>query len=201
MTWQTEDQFSLFDQDSWSGKMSPEHSVPTEEKTSKPSSKKSAASSAKKLPLFLFLKTDGRKADASAEWVTPAAPFPSLGDYTMHSFGESPNEENASRLSQILEDSPHPKYCLSARACEGILNRERAGRPGGAKESSCNMNTQEPCPLTKTKAFGISAYESNAMKSPNPLSGVYEAETSRTLDLNGGSPACNQGGGGNRDSG
>ena len=123
MTWQTEDQFSLFDQDSWSGKMSPEHSVPTEEKTSKPSSKKSAASSAKKLPLFLFLKTDGRKADASAEWVTPAAPFPSLGDYTMHSFGECPNEENASRLSQILEDSPHPKYCLSARACEGILNR------------------------------------------------------------------------------
>jgi DNA (cytosine-5)-methyltransferase 1 len=32
------------------------------------------------------------------------------------------------------------------------------------------------------------------MKSANPHSGVYEAETSRTLDLNGGNPACNQGG-------
>jgi len=42
--------------------------------------------------------------------------------------------------------------------------------------------------------FGISAYESNAMKSGNPHSGVYVAETARTLDLNGGSPACNQGG-------
>jgi len=42
--------------------------------------------------------------------------------------------------------------------------------------------------------YGISAYESNAMKSGNPNSGVYEAETARTLDLNGGSPACNQGG-------
>ena len=42
--------------------------------------------------------------------------------------------------------------------------------------------------------YGISAYESNAMKSGNPNSGIYEAETSRTLDLNGGSPACNQGG-------
>ena len=42
--------------------------------------------------------------------------------------------------------------------------------------------------------YGISAYDSNAMKSPNPHSGVYEADTSRTLDLNGGSPACNQGG-------
>lgn len=45
-----------------------------------------------------------------------------------------------------------------------------------------------------TVAYGISAYESNAMKSSNPHSGVYETETSRTLDLNGGSPACNQGG-------
>ena len=42
--------------------------------------------------------------------------------------------------------------------------------------------------------YGISAYDSNAMKSSNPNSGIYEAETARTLDLNGGSPACNQGG-------
>lgn len=42
--------------------------------------------------------------------------------------------------------------------------------------------------------YGISAYDSNAMKSPNPHSGIYEAETTRTLDLNGGNPACNQGG-------
>ena len=32
------------------------------------------------------------------------------------------------------------------------------------------------------------------MKSSNPHSGIYEADTSRTLDLNGGNPACNQGG-------
>jgi DNA (cytosine-5)-methyltransferase 1 len=42
--------------------------------------------------------------------------------------------------------------------------------------------------------FGISAFESNAMKSNNPHSGIYEARTSRTLDNNGGNPACNQGG-------
>ena len=44
------------------------------------------------------------------------------------------------------------------------------------------------------QAYGISGYASNAMKSPNPHSGIYKADTSRTLDLNGGSPACNQGG-------
>lgn len=41
----------------------------------------------------------------------------------MHSFREYPNEENASHLSQILEVTPHRKYSLSAKACEGILRR------------------------------------------------------------------------------
>ena len=42
--------------------------------------------------------------------------------------------------------------------------------------------------------YVMSSFDSNAMKSGNPHSGIYEAETSRTLDLNGGNPACNQGG-------
>lgn len=42
--------------------------------------------------------------------------------------------------------------------------------------------------------YGISGYTSNAMLSDNPRSGIYEATTSRTLDLNGGNPVCNQGG-------
>lgn len=48
--------------------------------------------------------------------------------------------------------------------------------------------------MRKPIAYGISAFDSNAMKSSNPHSGIYKADTSRTLDLNGGSPACNQGG-------
>ena len=42
--------------------------------------------------------------------------------------------------------------------------------------------------------FGICSKDSNSMKSDNPHSGIYEAETSRTLDANGGNPSCNQGG-------
>lgn len=45
-----------------------------------------------------------------------------------------------------------------------------------------------------TVCYGISSYDSNAMKSDNPNSGIYKADTARTLDLNGGNPACNQGG-------
>jgi len=44
------------------------------------------------------------------------------------------------------------------------------------------------------RAYGISAKESNAMKSDNPHSGIYVAKTSRTIDGNGGNPGCNQGG-------
>ena len=42
--------------------------------------------------------------------------------------------------------------------------------------------------------YGICSKDSNAMKSSNPHSGIYEADTSRTLDGNGGNPSCNQGG-------
>ena len=69
-------------------------------------------------PLFLYLKRDGPQAAAS--WVTDGA---LLGEYSMHSFGESPKDAVESRLSQILEDDPHPKYYLSAKACRGVLNR------------------------------------------------------------------------------
>lgn len=44
------------------------------------------------------------------------------------------------------------------------------------------------------KCYVISSFNSNAMKSDNSYSGIYETKTSRTLDLNGGNPACNQGG-------
>ena len=42
--------------------------------------------------------------------------------------------------------------------------------------------------------YGLCSYESNSMKSSNPYSGIYKADMARTLDINGGSPACNQGG-------
>jgi hypothetical protein len=116
-------QVSIFDQDIWSGKMSPEPSAPTKGKTSQPSSKKQSVSQSRKPPLFLCLKKDGQQQDAS--WESDGA---LLGEYSMHSFGEHPislyhNGVGESHLSQILEDSPHPKYSLSAKACQGILSR------------------------------------------------------------------------------
>ena len=61
-------------------------------------------------------------------------------------------------------------------------------------EKSGTLGSSNDQTIFQPKAYGISAFESNAMKSSNPHSGIYEAETARTLDLNGGNPACNQGG-------
>ena len=121
------EQISLFDQDSWFGKTYQEHSAATVEKTSKPSSRKSSGLSKQMLPMCLCLKTeDGLKPDASMmTWAVGRL----LGEYTMHSFGEYPNEERESHLSQILQDFAPPKYYLSEKACQGILNRaEKRGK-------------------------------------------------------------------------
>lgn len=193
----------------WSGKMSLEPSAATKEKTSDVSSKKRQKWS-KGMPAFLDLRAaNGHIPNAS--WEMGGA---LLGEYTMHSFGEYPSVEKESRLSQILEAKPHPKYCLSAKACQGIirraekrgkvlppmldqaLRRQAASRVGGHVYENDVAGTVRANAGDNQQAvvYGISAYESNAMKSGNPNSGIYEAETSRTLDLNGGSPACNQGG-------
>ena len=120
MTDFTEDQVTWSDLDLWSGRTSPEPSAPTEEKTLRQSSKKRSTSQTRKPPLFLCLRRDGQQAaympmsEADGVW---------LGAYSTHSFGESPSVAVESCLSQILEDSPHPRFSLSAKACQGILNR------------------------------------------------------------------------------
>ena len=126
---QLDGQVGWFAQDTWSGKTSPELSAAEiqKERTSQPSSKKSSKSQSRE-PLCLCVSrtADGQNPGAITLKMAPGA---LLGEYTMHSFGESPREENVSRLSQILEDCPHPKYSLSAKACQGILNRaERRGK-------------------------------------------------------------------------
>ena len=60
----------------------------------------------------------------------------------------------------------------------------------GVSRTLCSRMGGNNVPLV----FGMSADQSNAMLSDNPRSGIYEAQTSRTLDCNGGSPCCNQGG-------
>lgn len=59
---------------------------------------------------------------------------------------------------------------------------------------ACSCGNSKSGQCVNGVVYGIGGYNSKGMLSNNPNSGIYEAETARTLDLNGGSPACNQGG-------
>ena len=86
--------------------------------------------------------------------------------------------------------------------CAEEILFEREGLRGYFTESRTQRETVTPNAEGSVGAddregaicYGISSYDSNSMKSDNPHSGIYEAETSRTLDGNGGNPSCNQGG-------
>nr|DAQ10960.1 MAG TPA: Cytosine specific methyltransferase [Caudoviricetes sp.] len=81
-----------------------------------------------------------------------------------------------------------------------LVMKIRSGCEGGGKgpliqtDKSATLSCNNDQTLFEPKAYGICSKESNAMKSDNPHSGIYEAETSRTIDGNGGNPGCNQGG-------
>lgn len=111
---------------SWSGKTSHEPSQVTKAATSRQSSKKRSASSSRKPPVLMCLNADGRHGDSTATWEDDGV---WRGECLTRNTGESPSAVVASRLSQILEEAPQEKYFLTARACQGILNRaERRGK-------------------------------------------------------------------------
>ena len=76
----------------------------------------------------------------------------------------------------------------------------RSGCEGGGKgaliqeNKSATLACNNDQAVFVPKTYGICSFASNAMKSDNPHSGFYEADTARTLDCNGGNPGCNQGG-------
>lgn len=78
-------------------------------------------------PILKCLKKVGTPGgDTTMKWEDDGA---LRGECSMRNTGESPNVAVESRLSQILEATPHGKYCLSAKACQGILRRaERRGK-------------------------------------------------------------------------
>ena len=101
------------------GKTSPERSLPTKEMISGEFSKRSQKAKFQCLNLG-----DGQRAD----WCDYAT-VKSLGELSTPNIGESPNVENVSILSSVLEAEVPEKYYLSPKACSGILRRaEKRGK-------------------------------------------------------------------------
>ena len=110
--------------DSLSGKTSQELSVPTGEKTSLPSSRRSAPSAT--IPIQYLDLRMGYGNLLGAYWETTTA---LLGRSTMPSSGACPSAVRESTLSQILQLDAPEKYSLSPTACAGIIRRaEKRGK-------------------------------------------------------------------------
>lgn len=134
-----------------SGKTYPDacHRESRRGQTSRPSSRNLSASQSRMLPMFLFLKRDGQSQESSWEnigpWLTKSmmpngggsrsaengcASLLTTTDIPLPGFslelniGEMPKVPNPTKLSDVLEDrAVDSRYYLSARACQGILNR------------------------------------------------------------------------------
>ena len=105
-------------QDSLFGRMSPEHSAVTEEKTSPPFSRN-----------WLAARLVSPEVVGQTPVLLLGQQHRSLGDYLTANTLAFPNDGAESSLSQILEANVPEKYFLSPRACQGILNRaERRGK-------------------------------------------------------------------------
>lgn len=159
MTVTADGQVSLFDLDTWSGKTYPEHSAPAtrKERTSQPSSKRSSKSANRKPVCLCVYRTEDGQNPGAITLKTEPGVWP--GGSTMHSttvyhsgekeyaywltsadyqprgycltlnLSERPRVENPSRLSEVLEQDADERFWLSAKACQGILNRaERRGK-------------------------------------------------------------------------
>lgn len=214
------------------GRTLSEHSAATEEKTSQPCWKKLRVSQNQD---FLYLDCRTSKNGQKQEPLTVMGGL-SLGELTTLKTGEKPSETavqemlsvwgphsvaEESRLSQILEVNPLPKYNLTAKACLGILRRaERRGKDlperlkavllmqsasgggcdGGGKgalvqtEKSGTLGTSNDQTIFAPTAYSFDSLASNSMKSKNPNSGCRETEIAKTLDTTNPDPSKNQGG-------
>ena len=103
-------QLSLF------GKTYTAPSLRIEERTFDVSSKKSQKSNTQTLQ-FLDLRNGNARVSLWQQITV------SRGEDLTRNIGESPREENASFLSQILQRIVPEKYYLTAKACLGILRR------------------------------------------------------------------------------
>ena len=122
MAQEQNEQLTLFDLDPdiWSGRTYPELSLPQTERTSARCWRKSV-----ELLTATYLYLDLREGYGSLLGPYWEINSHLLGGYMTLNTGPSHKGAKESILSQILEDTPHPKYYLSKTACLGILRRAK----------------------------------------------------------------------------
>lgn len=97
----------------------------------------------------------------------------------------------------VVGEAPTPKTLKIRSGCEGggkgaLIQEDKSATLSCNNDQTVFVPCQDADAAVRT--FSIGAAFSAGMLSENPRAGIYEADTSRTLDQGGGNPACNQGG-------
>lgn len=127
--------------------------------------------------------------------------LPMVGRYDKSAGFCDGNSADARSIGFEEERSPTLRGEVIPAVCavdnHGADSRVELSKDGNVQTLNARMGTggnNTPYIMRQTKAYGICSQNSNSMLSDNPDSGIYEAETSRTLDTSGGNPSSNQGG-------
>ena len=168
-----DDQACLFDPESYAGRTCLEPS-PQVSRTARTS-----GSSLRRLlkyvyPTYMFLDlTPGNfNLLGGYEWEILS---PWAGAFSMLNTGVSRNAEPESSLSQILEDSPHPRYYLSPKACLGILRRAKVRGKLLPKRLEAALLAQAGLSDGEDIDTGVCAYHINQRNEGIDLHGVAGA--------------------------
>ncbi len=122
--------------------------------------------------MFLDLTPGNSNLLGGYEWEIRS---PWAGASSMHNTGVSRNAEPESSLSQILEDSPHPRYYLSPKACLGILRRSKVRGKPLPKRLEAALLAQAGLSDSRDIDTGIHAYHINQRNEGIDLHGVVGA--------------------------
>jgi len=99
---------------------------------------------------------------------------------------------------ECLSSETEPEHCQPCKISSYCIVGGQVNDAVGMEEEICKtLNCMlDPMKVLAPKGvvYGISSQNSNAMKSSNPNSGIYKADTSKTIDVSGVNPSCNQGG-------
>lgn len=168
-----DDQACLFDPESYAGRTCLEPS-PQVSRTARTS-----GSSLRRLlkyvyPTYMFLDlTPGNfNLLGGYEWEIRS---PWAGELPLLNTGVSPKEEHESSLPQILEDSPHPRYYLSPKACLGILRRAKVRGKLLPKRLEAALLAQAGLSDGEDIDTGVCAYHINQRNEGIDLHGVAGA--------------------------
>ena len=167
------EQISMYDLDTYCGKMSPEPS-PAEHpraKISGSSSKRSSELSA--IPFMSLDLTPGHGNLLGESYWEMISPW--RGGASTLNTGVSPNDAKGSSLSQILQADPPTKYYLTPKACMGILRRASERGKALPPKLARALKIQAGLMRPDGQPTGLGAYHINQRDEGIDLHGVSGA--------------------------